>query len=59
MANYELKYYYTFKDINNLEYTVQIYEDIPEPPIPLPLQVRGDSNPCTINYSNEYLYNPV
>lgn len=59
MANWELKYYYTFKDIDNQNYTVQIYEDIPEPPIPIPLQVRGDYNPCIINYNNTFMFNPV
>lgn len=59
MANWCKKYYYSFKDLNELEYRVEIYEDVPQPPIPLPLEVIGAASPCKLVYNNDHLFNPV
>lgn len=59
MAEWYKKYYYSFRDIEDGKYTVEIWEDVPNPPAPAPVEIRGAQNPCVINYTNDYLYNPV
>jgi len=60
MADWNKKYYYTFRNTEDQLFTVEIWEDIPDGnPIPVPTQIRGDASPAILQYNADNLYTPV
>jgi len=60
MADWNKKYYFSFKDVEDVNYTVEIWEDIPDgSPLPVPALIHGDLNPVTLEYPGNYLFTPV
>jgi len=60
MADWNKKYYFSFKDVEDVNYTVEIWEDIPDgSPLPVPALIQGDLNPATLEYPGSYLFTPV
>jgi len=55
--SYQKKYYFSFKSLENISYTVEIWENSTE--AITAAEIAGDANPCTIEYNNNYLFNPV
>lgn len=60
MADWNKKYWYTFRNTDNQKFTVEIWEDIPEDePLPFPAEIRGDASPAVLVYNAESLFTPV
>lgn len=51
------KYYYTFKDINNIQYTTEIWQDTAA--VITAEEIRGDCNPFIIEYPTANIFEPV
>lgn len=50
--NYQIKYYFNFKDVKNQLYKLEILENIPTGQTITPIQIIGDYNPVVIDYPN-------
>jgi len=60
MADWNKKYYFSFKDVEDVNYTVEIWEDIPDgSPIPVAALIQGDLDPLTLDYPGAHLFTPV